>query len=212
MPYDSLRRLRWAAPLLAVALLLPLPAIAEPVTEEVDSVVDDYSGADSGSDELVQVDTVPADEAAPAPLSIPSSLSGSPYQSVTGGTYWDLAEGIVSKSASATDDYLFYQSGESEYYLLIGDLSLSGSTVSGTDVRAVRFWRSGSSYDRQWLTESGTVSCSVSVGDYIVASSLGDYPAFELPGRSVSLVLCVGLGVALALFALVGLFRSVRGF
>lgn len=206
------RRLWWAAPLLAAVILLPLPAIAEPVSEEVDTLVDVDSSADSGSVEPVPVDSVPADEAAPAPLSIPSSLSGSPYRSVTGGTYWDLAEGIVAKSASPIDDYLFYQSGEQEYYLLMGELSLSGSTVSGSDVRAVRFFRSGSSYDRQWLTESGTVSCSVSLGDYIVATSLGDYPAFELPGRLVSLVLCVGLGVSLALYALGGLLRAVRGF
>lgn len=213
MPYDFERRFWWAASLLVVALLIPIPAFAEPVSDEgVESVEHSDSGDDFGGDESFEVDSLPADEAAPAPLSISSSLTGSPYGSVTGGTYWELAEGIVAKSASATDDYLFYRSGEYEYYLLMGDLSLSGSMVSGADVRAVRFWRSGYGYDGNWYTESGTVSCSVSVGDFIVASSLGDYPAFELPGRSVSLVVCVGFGVGFALYALGGLFRSVRGF
>lgn len=72
-------------------------------------------------------------------------------------------------------DYLLAQTGQYEYYLFYGDLRQS-SIVSGTDVRAVRYYRSGSSSSYRWhFSESEISSFSFDRNGYIVVTNLDGF-------------------------------------
>lgn len=177
----------------------------------------DSSSADSGSVQPVSVDAVPSDSAVPevsvdgvpSPdsgsvgastlydsdgdvLASPSLLedrrvSGTPYASLNGGTYEGYAAQVVAKLGQPFDDYLFYRSGSYTYVLCMGDLTLSGSTFSGSGCDVVTFSRSPSldGYGVEFSTED----VEVNAGGYIVCSNLGNYPQLDVGLARVELLL-----------------------
>ena len=201
-----------ALALAAALFLFPSVSLAEEVS--VDS-----SGADSGSVQSVPVDSVPSDGAVPevsadgSPSSDSGSagvstlydsdgdvlasptlvqdrrVSGTPYASVSGGTYEGYAAQVVAKLGKPLDDYLFYRSGSYTYVLCMGDLTLSGSTFTGSACDVVTFSRS-SSFDGYGV-EFSTEDVEVNVGDYIVCSNLGNYPQLDVGLARVELLLWV---------------------
>lgn len=135
------------------------------------------------------------------------AVSGSVYGSVTPGTYSELASAIVSKSVTPTDHYVFARTSDDEYVLAYGDLSLSGTTFSGSSCSVVSFYRSNN-YGN-YLVDFSTENVSLNVGSYIVMSDLGQYPQLDVQESKTGLYMLCGLGVALAMWAISGLFRTV---
>ncbi len=126
-------------------------------------------------------------------INVGSSISGTPYRSVTSGSYAEMAAQLVPKVGFG-DDYLFVCTDSNEYCFVWGDLAFDSGRFTADSCRYVRFYQSGSMSGTQM--ESGTASLNVSMGSYIGFSSLGDYPTLsstDVPVTSLLVVLMVVL-------------------
>lgn len=129
---------------------------------------------------------------APSPsgrtINVGSSITGTPYRSVTSGTYADMAAQLVPKVGFG-DDYLFVCTDSNEYCFIWGDLAFSSGCFTADSCEFVRFYQSDSHLGTQM--ESGTASLNVSMGNYIGFSSLGDYPTLSTTDVPVTALLVV---------------------
>lgn len=153
---------------------------------------------------LLVTSSAPADVES---FSIGSSWTASPYQSVTSDTYRNLAGRYVHGWASVTDDYLFYQCGQYEFALVLGELEGTGSSFTGTGCTVFRFYRSSSSDG--YRVESGVADVSVNTSDFIVYSNRAGFPALDTYNRPLVLSLLAVSGSALCIHAVWGWFRYV---
>lgn len=80
--------------------------------------------------------------------------------------------------------YVAYRSGQYSYTLAVGDLSISGTTISSIDTVTLYVYQSTSSgYSSTYTYDVSTVSdFSLDIGNYIVYSNLGNYPILEERG------------------------------
>ena len=127
----------------------------------------------------VAIAIVLAATAAPA-----AAQAASVYQGTISTTYLTMFRDVVS-SLPVTDDYVLFRSGESTYTLVAGDLDYSGTfTLNGEgkqyDITSV----SGSGYSNSYYGYSvGSItSFTLTPGNYLVYSNLGDYPTLEERG------------------------------
>ena len=106
--------------------------------------------------------------------------AASPYDGNISTTYLTIFRDVVA-DLSPADDYVFYRSDEYEYTLVAGDLEYNGSSFSldGQGRSYVLTYGSGyqnNAYNWQVFNLS---SFNLSVGDDLVYSNLGYYPALE---------------------------------
>lgn len=136
-------------------------------------------------------------------FAIPAEAS-TPYQGQIQDTYINMFERVVS-DLSIFDNYVFWRSGQYQYTLLSGDLSVANGvfTVSGGDLYVVDLvqynsgsWDSGSYYV---YTHTENIDYTFDSLGYLVYSDLQGYPKLE--GRGISyefitafLLLCTIIG------------------
>lgn len=132
-----------------------------------------------------------------------AAANDSVYSSVTGGTYVEVASNMLPR-VPWDADYLFWRSGQYSYSFVWGDLNLTGTTFSGSGLHRVDFVQS-SNYNGYTMSHSLGDSLNLNVGNYIVYSSLGNYPVLsvEYVHLSIFMYACVG---AVSLFVLHTLF------
>lgn len=92
-------------------------------------------------------------------------------------TYFkDIVAGI-----DPDEKYVAYRSGQYSYTLAVGDLSISGTTISSTDTVTLYVYESTTfGYNSNYIYNVSTVTdFSLNVSNYIIYSNLGNYPMLE---------------------------------
>lgn len=141
---------------------------------------------------------------------VPSSaMAYSVYEGNISSTYTNIFGDL---NISPFDDYVFFRSGQYTYTLVVGDISLEGTTFTATDtiknytIDTTSNSGYGSSVYNYFVTdESGF---SLDVGSNLIYSNLGSYPRLTERGEYYELFTAFLLCLALCLYAL----RSVLGF
>lgn len=163
------------------------------VKEETVSSETDVS-ADSNNDELpVQSDSVQALESKVTGLeqdveslsSEVAALSAAVSDYNLGTTNLTIFEGLVEKVPFG-HHYVYWRDSEYRYCFAVGPLSVSGSTFTSSEPVTVytyeRYYTSGDSYYR-WAVSTDN-AFSLSCGNRLVYSDIGDYPS--IAGKEVS--------------------------
>lgn len=116
------------------------------------------------------------------------------------GTYATYAKQLIPKMGW-DDDYVYFQDSSSSYVLVYGPLDFrSAGTFTGSDCKYVRWYYSGSGSG--YLVQSGHGDISVSVGNYVVLSNLGDYPLLDDGVTLLRQEVCFYAVVAVVLYSL----------
>lgn len=205
----------WAL-ILAFLLVLPSPALAEPVgvdsdaeeisqtDSDIDSPAVDGGATDDGAALLADSDSPDASEvldvAEPVAL---AAISSSVYGSVspTSGYISFFADFLPKIPWGA--DYVLFRSGQYTYSLCYGDIAYSSGTFSGSDLHSVVLTlNNGYNSDYSISFDSGSLSLNPS--SYIVFSNLGDYPTLS-PSWTAEYALIF----ALCVLMLCSLLRSI---
>ena len=125
--------------------------------------------------EIVSLDNVGLDALSESSRTV----SGSPYSSVTSGTYTELASACIPHLAW-DDNYVFFRSGQYEYKLVFGnDLTFSNGVFSGSDCTVITWSQTTAQYQNYYEQRVTNDSINLSVGNYIVWSNLGDFPCLN---------------------------------
>lgn len=91
-------------------------------------------------------------------------------------TYVQYFKDILS-GANINDDYIAFRSGQYSYTMVVGDLDISGDTVSLKDSGVIyTFTQSGNYNSTYSFNYSNINQFSVNVGDNIIYSNVGHYP------------------------------------
>ena len=96
-----------------------------------------------------------------------------------------------------SENYVAFRSGQNEYVLIVGKLSLSNNIITSDGVvKQYRYYNDGSNYNTQTRYEVNELnSFSVNIGNYIIYTDLGDYPELIERGAKYEmlsvLLLCV---------------------
>lgn len=138
-----------------------------------------------------------------------SALADSVYQGTISTTYSTMFRDVVS-SLPAKDDYVFFRSGDQVYTLVAGDLEYKNGSFSlnGTGKKYVitNVSGSGAGYSSYYSYQvTSTNNFTLSPGNYLIYSNLGDYPTLEERGVqyefSTMFLICV--------IAIVGVIRPL---
>lgn len=133
------------------------------------------------------------------------------YQGSISTTYSDYAKQILTK-CPPFQDYVFFRSGQYEYTLVCGDLTLNGDTFTGSNVGefVITYHQqsgySGTSY--YTVTGKTTSSFTLDTNNELVYSSLGSFPALTERGDFVETLTLL----LLVIVALCMLIRPVYSF
>lgn len=153
--------------------------------EDVELINDLATASDaSGSDAVRSVSSSDSDEVdVNAGIVLLSAYS--PYDYGLSSSVLAYFDDYVGRLGA--EHYVFFRSDQNSYRLVYGsDLTLTGSDFVGTDCNYVSY----NSHDYTW--ESGLEGeFSLSAGDYLVYSDLGDYPvlaAESVPARLIAFV------------------------
>lgn len=148
---------------------------SEEVTElEEFYEVDEFSGSPDASIDSGAPSSQPSEVAAIEP---DRATLASPYDGTINGTYLDIGA-LCLWNLGWFDDYVFYRSSQYSYVLAYGDISLSGSNFSSSSctILTINATTTGQS---SITVSSSTGSLSLSAGNRLVYSSLGDYPHLD---------------------------------
>lgn len=171
------------------------PAVpAEPPVEEVVEEPVTYYSPDG---EVVLLSEPPA--VSERSVSVGSSITGTPYRSVSPGTYVDFAKDYLARFGYG-DDYLLLCSDSNEYVIVWGDLAFSQQRFTGSACSYVRFYSDSSMHGTQM--ESGTADVSVSPSSFVVYSNLGPYPTLAGDSYVLAQFLCFALVVGVCMYVL----------
>lgn len=98
-------------------------------------------------------------------------------------TYITYFKDIVA-GLDPSQKYVAYRSGQYSYTLAVGNLSISGTTISSSDTVTLYVYESSSSgYSSNYTYSVSTVTdFSLDIDNYIVYSNLGNYPILEERG------------------------------
>lgn len=135
---------------------------------------------------------------------------GSIYDGTISTTYLTIFRDVVS-NLGIFDDYVFYRSGQYEYALIAGDLNYDGTRIrlSGSGTQYVLTYQSNYGSDNYYHWEVSDISSfSLTMGDYLVYSNLGNYPTLE--GRET--IYAFGTFFTLCVLGLCALLRSCFGY
>lgn len=144
------------------------------------------------------------------------TLFAVPYSSYTpsygvGTSNLELFRGVVY-TLPYGQHYVYFRTGQYDYRLAYSkDLSLSGTTFTGTNVTLITYNTYYTSGSQPTYTYSSQSSFSLSAGNYLVYSDLGYYPA--LTDRRIgdyAQASCVGLGVITLLYFLMRIRSCLR--
>ena len=130
--------------------------------------------------------------------------TSTPYASVTGGTYYELAS-LTRPKMGWADDYVFWRSGQYSYSLAYGDLSFDSGTFTGSGLHLIH-WTYSSSQTGYLMTEE-TSDLSLRVNSCVVYSNLGNFPILDHQADNNCYLAFMGV-VAVCLY----LIRSLFGF
>lgn len=173
----------------------------EDVKTGVNDVKESVEGVSS------QVDGLLVQNADPEPVPVErlaasnQTLTFTVYSHVSPtGTYATYAKQIIPKMGW-DDDYVYFQDSSSSYTLVYGSLDYrTAGTFTGQGCNYVRWYYSGTGSG--YVVQSGTADVSVSVGNYVVLSNLGNYPLLDDGITLLRQEVCFYALVAVILFSL----------
>lgn len=149
--------------------------------EDIDKGLDDVESSVTGVSG--KVDGIIAGQATPEPAPVEKLAAGSrlvinAYANVSPtGTYATYAKQLIPKM-DWNDDYVYVQDSSSSYVIVWGDLEYhSAGTVTGSQCEYVRWYYSGTGSG--YVVQSGSGDVELNLGNYVVLSSLGDYPLLD---------------------------------
>ena len=97
------------------------------------------------------------------------------YEGSISSTYITYFNQILSKH-SPLDDYLVFRSGQYEYIMLVGDITLSGSTFHGSDLTEYSVRTDNTNYNSTYkLYSSSGKSLTLQVDNNIIYSIVSAY-------------------------------------
>lgn len=121
--------------------------------------------------------------------------------------YSEYARNVIPKMGW-NDDYVFLQDSSSSYVLVYGDIDYYSSGVfEGTDCTYTRWYYSGTGTG--YIQQSGMANIRISVNDYVVLSTLGDYPLLDNGFTLFRQECCYYVTAAVILFCLRSCFAYV---
>lgn len=123
-------------------------------------------------------------------------------------TYVTYFQDILSK-VSPFDDYVFYRSGQNQYAMLVGDLYIADDTIYSFErCKLYEIYTTSSSYTTIYKFRSNYYSeYSVTVGDALVYSNIGDYPDLIERGDNIETVTLLTLLVIVCMYLVSRIFN-----
>lgn len=119
----------------------------------------------------------------------------------------EYAKNIIPKMGW-NDDYVYIQDSSSSYVLVYGNLDYHSSGVfEGSDCTYTRWYYSGTGSG--YLCQSGLANIRISVGDYVVLSTMGNYPLLDNGFTLFRQECCYYVTAAVILFCLRSCFAYV---
>lgn len=108
----------------------------------------------------------------------PSVSAYSVYQGTMSSTYINYFRDMCV-NIKFDDDYVLFRSGDNDYTMIVGDLTYENKIFNGNNCIGYTITNNtsggyGSTYHS--ISTSTETNFSLSVGDYIVYSNLGNYP------------------------------------
>lgn len=123
-------------------------------------------------------------------------------------TYTTYFRDVVS-NISPFDDYIYWRSGQYQYSLVVGDIDYSNGRFSSSGECTHYYFTTSSGYNSTFSYHVDNINdFSLSVGDSLVYSNLGNYPNLTDRGDLYALSALILMLIALCLYLL----RSVFGF
>lgn len=136
-----------------------------------------------------------------------------PYSDYTpsyglGTSNLDIFRGVVYNLPYG-QHYVYFRDGQYNYRIAYSrDMELTGHNFYGSDVTVVTYNTYYTSGGQPTFTTSHQSAFSLSAGDYLVYSDLGDYPALTDRGvKDYAQTACIGLAV-IFLFSILSRLRS----
>lgn len=101
-----------------------------------------------------------------------------------GTTYTTYFQDILD-GYTVPQDYVYFRSGQYQYYLVVGDLELNGSTFTA-DEYDYYLITSSSGYGQNYLTlnSGSSTDLVLDVGEHLVYSNLGHFPVLIERGET----------------------------
>lgn len=145
-------------------------------------------------------------------LSMALPLSASAYSVYEDGslssTYTTYYRDVVS-GLSPFDNYVYWRSGQYEYSLVVGDLDYNNGKFSSDQTCKHYKFTTSSGYNSTFTYSTTNINdFSLSVGNALVYSDLGNYPCLTDRGDFYAFTSLLLMFIALCIF----LVRSIFGF
>lgn len=128
------------------------------------------------------------------------------YDGTPSNTYITYYKDILSGS-SILDNYVCFRSGQSEYHLILGDVVYENGVFSVDGTAKDYKLSSDGGYSSYYAYDiSEITSLSVSPGDKLIYSNLGDYPHLIERGAQIETITAVLLGIAMLYYVVSRIF------
>ncbi len=128
------------------------------------------------------------------------AFSTSTYNDVsaTSSTAQNLIYKAVNYDSFENSDFIIFQNEQYSYYIVWGDLKYNGSSVTGSNVEYIQYFRSGSGFDYQYYYQYSTdTQFSLSVNNEVVTNIDGlgfvspQYREFDYQNNSIRLLIFI---------------------
>ena len=87
----------------------------------------------------------------------------------------NLVNFAMSYDDFVSSEYVVFCNEQNSYYIVWGDLSYNGSTVSGSDVQYLRYYRTGTGTNNQYTYQYGTDSTFKLTPEHMCTSNLKNF-------------------------------------
>lgn len=126
-----------------------------------------------------------------------SAESYTVYDGNPSSTYITYFKDIIP-NISLNDHYVAFRSGQYEYTMIVGDLVYNNGSFTLNDSATVYSITSNNSYNGYYAYNVSSIdSLSLSVGDKIIYSDLGNFPQLEERGQKYEILQTLLLFIAL---------------
>lgn len=98
----------------------------------------------------------------------------------------NLVNFAMSYEDFVTSDYVVFCNEQNSYYIVWGDLSYNDSSVSGSDVQYLRYYRAGSGTSYQYTYQYGTDSSFKLTPSHMCTSNIKTLVLVLQPIRTIS--------------------------
>ena len=128
-----------------------------------------------------------------------NAFAYTPYtQGTISSTYITQFRDLLNK-VGVNDDYVMLRSGQYEYVMIVGDLELSSTKITGKSGTEYKFTTSSGNYNQNNIyTVSEVSNIVVELNDTLIYSNLGNYPdliekgvTIQYASLNILLIMCI---------------------